>query len=54
MRRPWRWVWEGRDLQRDTARVIGEAGFSEVNLTRTFLRDAVPMIGAHIYGEAIK
>jgi SAM-dependent methyltransferase len=54
MRRPWRWVWEGCDLQRDTARVIGEAGFSEVNLTRTFLRDAVPMIGAHIYGEAIK
>jgi SAM-dependent methyltransferase len=34
LRRPWRWIYEGCDLCRDTATVIERAGFSTVDITR--------------------
>ena len=34
IRRPWRWVYEGCDLCRDTASAIERAGFSVVDIAR--------------------
>jgi SAM-dependent methyltransferase len=34
IRRPWRWLYEGCDLCRDTATAIENAGFSAVDITR--------------------
>lgn len=34
IRRPWRWIYEGCDLCRNTATAIEDAGFSAVDITR--------------------
>ena len=41
IRRPWRWVYEGCDLCRDTATAIEAAGFSSVDITRRRLRNSL-------------
>lgn len=41
IRRPWRWVFEGCDLCRDTGSLVEAAGFSSVQLRRGRLRRSV-------------
>jgi hypothetical protein len=41
LRRPWGWVFEGRQLDRDTVRAIGQAGFSDVKITDQRFRGSV-------------
>ena len=55
IRRPWRWVYEGCDLCRDTATVIEHAGFSAVDITRGRWRHSlfVPT-NTSIHGVAVR
>jgi len=54
VRRPWRWLFEGCELNRDTAAAISAAGFSSVELTdRTYLTPFLP-INSFAYGTAVK
>jgi len=40
LRRPWRWIYEGCDLCRDTASTIERAGFAHVELSRRRFRQS--------------
>jgi SAM-dependent methyltransferase len=52
-RRPWRWIFEGCELDRDTASTIRDGGFSRVDIG---LRRTLTMLAANpcAYGLAIK
>lgn len=52
--RPWRWLFEGCELDRATDRLIEDAGFSQVNLTTRSVVTVFAPINALTYGEAIK
>ena len=55
VRRPWRWVFEGCDLCRDTAGAIEAAGFSTVDVTRGRWRHSLFFpANSSIYGIAIR
>lgn len=52
--RPWRWLFEGCELNRDTAATIRDAGFDRVELReRTLITPFVP-INSFAYGSATK
>lgn len=53
--RPWRWVFEGCELCRDTAGAVETAGFSEVEVHRRRMRHSVFVpINTSITGIAVK
>lgn len=52
--RPWRYVFEGCDLQRDLESVVGDAGFGTLNVNPYRLRSIFVPVNAQIEGVAIK
>lgn len=52
LRRPWRWTFEGCDLDRHTAEAISEAGFSGVELERYRLRSVFLLVNEQLAGTA--
>lgn len=55
IRRPWRWVFEGCELCRDTTTSIESAGFAEVEIFRRRLRHSVFVpINTSISGVAVR
>ncbi|MEO1060496.1 MAG: class I SAM-dependent methyltransferase [Actinomycetota bacterium] len=55
LRRPWKWVYEGCDLCRDTAAAIETAGFGRVDLHhRRMRRSAFVPVNSTIHGVAVR
>jgi SAM-dependent methyltransferase len=55
IRRPWRYVFEGCDLCRDTATTVQRAGFSAVAIERRrFRRSAFVPVNSAIWGVAVR
>ncbi len=52
--RPWRWLFEGCETQRDTARLLREAGFASVEITPFTLRTAFVPIRPQISAVALR
>jgi ubiquinone/menaquinone biosynthesis C-methylase UbiE len=52
--RPWRWAFDGCHLNRDTHLVLGQAGFSAVDMDCFMLTSPAVMIMPHIFGVAVK
>ena len=52
--RPWRWLFEGCETQRDTARLLREAGFSSVEITPFTLRTAFVPIRPQVAAVALR
>jgi SAM-dependent methyltransferase len=50
----WKWLFEGCHLNRDTHRVLGEAGFRRVEMDCFMLSSAVMPFTPHIFGMAVK
>jgi SAM-dependent methyltransferase len=54
VRRPWRWVFDGCELGRDTLATVQEAGFASVEMVeRTVITAFVP-VNSFVYGHATK
>jgi SAM-dependent methyltransferase len=51
---PWKWLFEGCHLNRDTHRVLGEAGFRRIEMDCFMLPSAVMPFTPHIFGMALK
>ena len=54
LHRPWRWLFEGCETQRDVAQLLREAGFRSVEITPFTLRTALIPIRPQIAGVALK
>jgi ubiquinone/menaquinone biosynthesis C-methylase UbiE len=54
VRRPWRWLFEGCETQRDAARLLREAGFASVEVTPFTLRTALVPIRPQIAAVAVR
>ncbi|MEL7206975.1 MAG: class I SAM-dependent methyltransferase [Actinomycetota bacterium] len=55
LRRPWRWVYEGCELCRDTATAVEQAGFSSVEIDRgRFRRSLFVPVNTAISGVAVR
>jgi hypothetical protein len=53
LRRPWAWLFEGCQLDRDTAHVIGRAGFSDVRIVdQRFRRSVFYPVNSAVWGVA--
>jgi ubiquinone/menaquinone biosynthesis C-methylase UbiE len=52
--RPWRWLFEGCETLRDTARMLREAGFASVEITPFTLRTALVPIRPQIAAVALR
>ena len=52
--RPWRWLFEGCETHRDTARLLRKAGFASVEITPFTLRTALVPIRPQIAAVALK
>lgn len=52
LRRPWRWLFEGCELHRDTAAAINAAGFAAVEIHHATARPAVVPVAPMIWGRA--
>jgi ubiquinone/menaquinone biosynthesis C-methylase UbiE len=52
--RPWRWLFEGCETHRDTARLLREAGFASVEITPFTFRTAFVPIRPQIAAVALK
>jgi ubiquinone/menaquinone biosynthesis C-methylase UbiE len=52
--RPWRWLFEGCDTQRDVAGLLREAGFAAVEITPFTLRTAFLPIRSQIAAVAVR
>jgi ubiquinone/menaquinone biosynthesis C-methylase UbiE len=53
-RRPWRWLFEGCDTRRETARLLSEAGFASLEVSPFTVRTALLPIRAHIAAVALR
>jgi SAM-dependent methyltransferase len=51
---PWKWLFEGCHLNRDTHRVLGEAGFRRIEMDCFMLASGVMPFTPHIFGMAVK
>ncbi len=54
LRRPWRWLFRGCRVDRDTAAVLAAAGFSSLRVERFRLRTPMLPVAPHIAGEALR
>lgn len=54
LRRPWRWLFEGCDLQRPTAATIAAAGFTDVVLSSGTASPAVLPVAPMVWGTAMR
>lgn len=54
VRRPWRWVFEGCDTQRDLGRLLREAGFASVEVTAFTQRTPFVPVRPHIAAVAVR
>lgn len=52
LRRPWRWLFEGCDLTRDTESALRAAGFSSLSVDRYVARTPLTMVNCQISGIA--
>jgi len=52
--KPWCWAFDGCHLNRDTHLVLGQAGFSTVDMDCFMLASPAVMIMPHIFGVAVK
>lgn len=52
--RPWRWLFEGCHTNRETARMLEDAGFSDLNVEHFKSEKMPPVIVPQIVGVAIK
>jgi ubiquinone/menaquinone biosynthesis C-methylase UbiE len=52
--RPWRWLFEGCDTQRDVAGLLRQAGFASVEVTPFVLSTALLPIRAHVAAVAVR
>jgi SAM-dependent methyltransferase len=51
---PWEWLFEGCHLNRETHRVLGEAGFRRLEMDCFMLASGVMPFTPHIFGMALK
>ena len=54
VRRPWRWLFGGCNVDRDTAAVLAAAGFSSLQLERFRVRTPLLPASPHIAGVAVR
>lgn len=54
LQRPWRWLFEGCHLNRDTHRVLQEAGFARIDMDCFMLKTPLMPFTPHIFGMAVK
>jgi ubiquinone/menaquinone biosynthesis C-methylase UbiE len=54
VRRPWRWLFEGCETCRDTARLLGEAGFASIEVTPFTLPTVFVPIRPQIAAVAVR
>jgi len=54
IRRPWRWVFDGCELGRDTLAAIEKAGFASVDLVERTVVTAFVPVNSFVYGHATK
>ena len=54
VKRPWRWLFEGCELDRDTDDLVEAAGYSRTNLTTKPVLTVFVPINALTFGQAIK
>jgi len=52
--RPWRWAFDGCHLNRETHRVLNQAGFSSLDMDCFMLATPAVMVTPHIFGVAVK
>jgi SAM-dependent methyltransferase len=54
LRYPWQWVFDGCHLNRDTHRLIQDAGFGRIDMDCFEIRASLLPFAPHIFGVAIK
>lgn len=54
VRRPWRWLFEGCDVCRDTASLIGAHGFADVEIHQRILKPSVVPVAPIVWGTATR
>lgn len=54
LRKPWKWLFEGCDLERDTAHLVRSAGFSDVAIAEKTHPTLFVPINSFAYGTATK
>jgi SAM-dependent methyltransferase len=54
VRHPWRWLFAGCRVDRDSAAVLAAAGFSSLEVDRFRLRTPLLPVAPHIAGEAVR
>ena len=54
LRRPWGWIFEGCQLDRDTHRIISEASFAEIRIEPDRLRSVFYPVNTVIWGIAVR
>ncbi|GAA0907455.1 class I SAM-dependent methyltransferase [Virgisporangium ochraceum] len=52
--RPWRWLFEGCDVHRDTAEALHKAGFADLTVERYRVRSVLLPINPQIAGWAVR
>ena len=52
--RPWRWAFDGCHLNRETHRVLNQAGFSSLDMDCFMLQTPAVMVTPHIFGVAVR
>ena len=54
LHRPWHWLFDGCNLNRDTHAIILQAGFSVVDVNCFMLNSSLVPVTPHIFGMALK
>jgi SAM-dependent methyltransferase len=54
LRRPWQWLFDGCRLNRETHRILWEAGFSSLDMDCFMLASPALAVMPHIFGVAVK
>ncbi|MGA7877295.1 MAG: class I SAM-dependent methyltransferase [Desulfoferrobacter sp.] len=52
--RPWRWLFEGCNLNRNTHTILAEAGFTKLEMDCFTLKSPLIPVTPHIFGMAVK
>lgn len=54
LRRPWRWMFEGCELHRDTGALLAAAGFADLDIRSATARPAVLPVAPMVWGTATR
>ena len=52
--KPWQWAFDGCHLNRETHRVLGQAGFAALDMDCFMLTTPAVMVMPHIFGVAVR